>query len=383
MVDMRKDFQWLSSGEPHAMRRRELLAKYGSQIRQLYGYDHATARQVALVASIQLIMAYYVQNWSWGWLIVASWAISGTLNKNIFLAMHEIGHFLAFKKPFHNKLLMLLTNIPVGVPVATKFREYHHEHHTFMGVDEDDVDLPTKLEGKWVRGFFPKLAYMFCYILVYAIRPLFIRPKPVQIEDIINWAVVLGSDCCILYFWGFKSLAYLLLGSFFAGSIHPLAGHMLAEHYELEKGQETYSYYGPLNLLAYNVGLHTEHHDFPNIPQTRLHKLREIAPEYYNHLFHHSSWCWIIWEFITNPDVGPWTRTRRVERSGNPDSNQEFKASNFQYSKLAKNEDTARQITISRTRSHAAHTPAAARTAAKATRNVARRCAASENTPNN
>ena len=39
-------FLWVSSGEPHAIRRRELLAKYGDKIRKLYGYDHATAWQV-------------------------------------------------------------------------------------------------------------------------------------------------------------------------------------------------------------------------------------------------------------------------------------------------------------------------------------------------
>ena len=41
-------FLWVSSGEPHAIRRRELLSKYGDQIRKLYGYDHATAYQVGV-----------------------------------------------------------------------------------------------------------------------------------------------------------------------------------------------------------------------------------------------------------------------------------------------------------------------------------------------
>lgn len=44
-------FLWVSSGEPHAIRRRELLSKYGEQIRKLYGYDHATAYQVGAPAA--------------------------------------------------------------------------------------------------------------------------------------------------------------------------------------------------------------------------------------------------------------------------------------------------------------------------------------------
>ena len=44
----------------------------------------------------------------------------------------QVGHFMAFRTPLYNKLLCLFSNVPLVVPVATKFREYHHDHHIFM-----------------------------------------------------------------------------------------------------------------------------------------------------------------------------------------------------------------------------------------------------------
>ncbi|KAJ2740855.1 sphingolipid delta-4 desaturase, partial [Coemansia pectinata] len=78
---------------------------------------------------------------------------------------------------------------------------------------------------------------------------------------------------------------------------------------------ETYSYYGSGNIFYLNIGLHNEHHDFPQIPWTRIWKLRRIATEFYDPLFAHTSWIWVIVNFIASPMLGPQSRLVRLYKA--------------------------------------------------------------------
>ena len=317
--------------------------------------------------AVTIATAFLVRDAPWWKVWLAAYAIGGTASQNLFCAQHELSHFLAFKRPIYNRVLSFASNCPLVVPMATAFRKYHQEHHShlvrrerergvfsgflfaagapskensagpqrflfltlcpslapspspsndslFQGVDGWDVDLPTALEKSAVSNLAAKLAWVFSYLAVYGLRPLVVRPKKPDASDVLCLALVLGFDAGVLYFWGPKSLAYLLAGTLLGGGLHPMAGHLIAEHYCFVSGQETYSYYGPLNALTYNVGFHNEHHDFPQVPQSRLHRLREIAPEFYEPLARHASWCWVIWTFLTDKSVGPWTRIKRERR---------------------------------------------------------------------
>ncbi len=47
-------------------------------------------------------------------------------------------------------------------------------------------------------------------------------------------------------------------------------------------------------------------------------QLRDIAPEFYTTLKYHTSWIYVIWAFLTDTDVGPWTRMKRKTPTGTP-----------------------------------------------------------------
>lgn len=309
----RTDFHWdMYNDEPHASRRKQILAKY-PQMKQLFGSDARTAIQLVIMVSIQLSMCYMVKDMSWGLIILLSYVVGGTLNHSLSLGLHECAHNLVFgvNRPHLNRLIGFFANLPLGVPASVTFKKYHLDHHKYQGDEQMDTDLPTRIEAILFSSKIGKLFFVFMQPLFYTLRPVLVLPKEVTPLELVNWAIQIVFDSCIIYFFGVKSLCYLLFGTILGLGLHPIAGHFIAEHYVFVKEIETYSYYGPLNMITFNVGYHNEHHDFPNIPGYKLPEVKKIAPEFYDNLPCHNSWIKVLYDFITCVEMGPYSRVKR------------------------------------------------------------------------
>lgn len=308
----RTDFEWVYTDEPHATRRKEILRKY-PEIKKLMGYDPNFKWVVLLMVLAQLISFYFIQDASWTTILITGYCFGGVINHSLMLAIHEIAHNLAFghSRPLANRIFGMFVNLPIGIPFSISFKKYHLEHHRYQGDEKWDTDIPTLLEAKLFCTTFTKLLWVILQPFFYALRPILVYPKPPSSLEIINTFVQLTFDFFVCYFLGYKVLVYMIGGSLLAMGLHPVAGHFVSEHYMFKKGYETYSYYGALNFITFNVGYHMEHHDFPSVPGSRLPEVKRIAKEYYDDLPQHNSWAKVLYDFITDPDIGPYARVKR------------------------------------------------------------------------
>ncbi|TMW58353.1 hypothetical protein Poli38472_009912 [Pythium oligandrum] len=304
------DFHWVGSDEPHATRRKLILAKY-PQIKELFGHDPNTKYVVAFVVALQTYCAFQAQHLGWPAFFALAYIVGGTCNHAMMMAMHELSHNLGFKRMMPNRICGIIANLPIGLPSAISFKRYHMEHHRYQGEEGVDVDLPTQLEGKIFNNVITKFFFVVFQVFFYALRPLFINPKTPGIWEFYNWVACIAYNYAIYHYAGPFGLLYLGVSSVLGSGIHPVAGHFIAEHYVFILGYETYSYYGILNWFTFNVGYHNEHHDFPYVPGSRLHKVREIASEFYDTLPSHKSWVAVIFEYIFNPNIGAFSRIKR------------------------------------------------------------------------
>ena len=109
------------------------------------GHEPLTKWIVLFVVALQLLVAYTLRSTDprSPLFIFLAYAIGGTANHNLFLAIHEITHNLAFRGIKANKFLAMFANLPIAIPYAATFKARDtpltHYHST-----ERFVEIPPR-----------------------------------------------------------------------------------------------------------------------------------------------------------------------------------------------------------------------------------------------
>lgn len=312
-----KDFNHSHEAEPHIARCKEIIKKY-PEIKKLMGRNPNTIWYIFGIVGLQFAVAFMVSGLPWYLVLAVAWLVGAFANHALFVLIHECTHNMVFKNRMANLWAGILCDLPNAFPSSAAFRKYHLKHHAFQGHYELDADIPSRWEAKMIgNGFIGKSLWLLFFPLFQALRPP--RLKEISFSNKwiwVNLVTVVATDVLIFMYAGPMALVYLVGSFFFSVGLHPLGGRWIQEHYLVASPQETYSYYGPLNKLAFNVGYHNEHHDFSYVPWNNLPKIKEIAPEYYDSLVSHNSWGKLTWQFLTDSNLSLFSRTLREDKGG-------------------------------------------------------------------
>jgi sphingolipid delta-4 desaturase len=312
----RTDFVYSHVSEPHRIRTKQILKQF-PHMRDLIGKNPATIFAILGLVAIQVVMAWLLRGQSW-WLVFAgAYFVGAFADHSLFVMIHECAHHLLFKKRSANRWAGILANLPQLFPSSIQFEHYHIKHHSFQGVHELDADLPNRWEAKLINNSFVGKALWLLFYPVFQVTRLSRLKELVKID----WWVVANVASCAIFVvavWmllGWHAIAYLLASFFFSVGLHPLGARWVQEHYLTHSDeQETYSYYGVLNTVSFNVGFHNEHHDFPSIPWNRLPQIKKNAPAYYDTLHYHTSWTKLFFRFLFDREISLFNRILRKER---------------------------------------------------------------------
>ncbi|MBN1300727.1 MAG: fatty acid desaturase [Melioribacteraceae bacterium] len=315
MTSKTRDFTYSDEPEPHKSRTKKILKSH-PEIRNLIGRNPYSFLILLSIVTFQIIIAALITDLPWWTAIIVAWLIGAFANHTLFVLIHEAAHNLIFKQRSLNYISGIIADLPNVVPSAVSFRSYHLKHHSFQGVYELDADLASRWEARLIgSSAIGKAIWEFLFPIFQALRPP--RLKEIKFMNgwtVLNWLLVFGFDFIVIYFLGWTSFLYFVFSFAFSIGFHPLGARWIQEHFLTYPPQETYSYYGPLNVLALNVGYHNEHHDFPSIPWNNLRKVKSTAPEFYNNLHYHKSWVLLWLRFLFDPDLSLFSRKVRSNR---------------------------------------------------------------------
>ncbi|HEY2018849.1 MAG TPA: fatty acid desaturase [Bryobacteraceae bacterium] len=312
-------FSYSPEREPHRSRTKELLENH-PDVRRHIGKNPQTFWIILAGVSLQVGVGVLVKGAPWWVIVAAAFFVGAFASHALWVMIHECAHNLIFTKSWLNTLAGILANSPHLLPSSVSFQRYHLKHHAFQGVYELDADLPNVWEARLI-GHSPlgKAIWLLLFPIFQVTRPP--RLREIRMFDrwiVLNMMIQVAFDVAIWVVLGPKALAYLALSFFFSVGLHPLGARWIQEHYLVAPPQETYSYYGPLNTVAFNVGYHNEHHDLPSVPWNHLPAIRAEAPEMYDSLVWHNSWTKLLLRFLLDPNLNLFSRVVRVERGAIP-----------------------------------------------------------------
>lgn len=313
---MVNQFRFSNSPEPHRIRTAKIL-KAHPEVKQLMGKNPLTLVAILGLVGGMVSMGYFLKDSPWWMVVLVAYLVGAFFNHALFVMIHECSHHLLFKNKALNRIAAIVANMPHVFPSAISFERYHIKHHSFQGVHELDADLPDFWEARlFNNSTIGKAFWLLLYPFFQVFRTFRLREiKPVDGWIVTNWVAQVAFDIAIVYFFGPQALVFMLISFFFSVGLHPLGARWIQEHYlTLDENQETYSYYGPLNTLAFNVGYHNEHHDFPSVPWNKLPQLKKAAAPYYDSLQAHQSWTKLFFRFLFDKNLSLYSRITRNER---------------------------------------------------------------------
>ena len=316
MSATKNDFTYSFEKEPHVGRAKTIL-KAHPEIKQLMGRNPYTILIIFGVVALQIGIAALVSQQSWWWVVGVAWVIGAFAAHTLFVTIHEATHNLLFKKRAWNLIAGMIANIPSLFPTSVSFARYHIKHHAFQGTPEFDADLPSVWEARLVRNNFLGKIFWLLFFAFFQIFRTF-RIKEVKVFDrwfVLNCIIQIAAVTAIFTLFGPKAIVYLFLSFCFSVGLHPLGARWIQEHYlTTDTNQETFSYYGIMNIPNLHVGMHNEHHDFPAVPWHNLPKLRKTAAEYYSNLAYHTSYTRLFVRFLFDKNISLFSRMIRTEK---------------------------------------------------------------------
>jgi len=126
----------------------------------LYGTDPFTAVVTLSLSFLQIFLAIYLcDSYDQWYFYVIAYVVGATATHALFLSIHEITHFLAFENQKLNYALAMTANLPIMAPYCVSFKEYHFDHHVYLGVEGYDTDLPTKTEALLFNNVLGKVIF--------------------------------------------------------------------------------------------------------------------------------------------------------------------------------------------------------------------------------